>query len=105
PTSAPRVSAEVALAPPEEETRVVTMRVRTRAAHRVELMGDPTQWEPVALTRGPDGAWLFRARLRPGAYQVMVRVDGGPWSPLPGVPRVEDEAGVAGVVVVPGAPL
>lgn len=101
PASVSGVSAEVELAPPGEEARVVTVRVRARGARRVELMGDPTLWEPVALTRGPDGAWLFRARLQPGAHQVMVRVNGGPWSPLPGVPRVEDETGVAGVVVVP----
>ncbi|HUF27085.1 MAG TPA: glycogen-binding domain-containing protein [Gemmatimonadaceae bacterium] len=78
-----------------------TVRVREPRARRVELRGDFTDWNPVALRRAVDGTWQLQLRLAPGVYRVMIRVDDGPWRPPSGVPAVEDEFGnMVGMIVV-----
>jgi hypothetical protein len=87
------------------------LRVLVPGARRVELMGDFTDWTPVALTplgrraggRGSDGddVWLAELVIAPGVHRVNVRVDGGPWRPPPGLSVVRDEfGGEVGLLVV-----
>lgn len=78
------------------------LRLRAAGATSVELMGDFTDWTPVALIQTEPGVWVARQPLPAGMYRVNVRVDGGAW----GVPRglrVErtDFGGMVGIVVVP----
>ncbi|MEO8451154.1 MAG: glycogen-binding domain-containing protein [Gemmatimonadota bacterium] len=79
-----------------------TVRVQVRGAQSVELMGDFTDWAPVALTRSGDGAWEIRLTVPPGVYRLNVRVDGGRWV-APAGTRLErtEFGGPVGVVVVP----
>ncbi len=72
---------------------VVRIRVRTTGARRVDLMGDPTTWEPVALERAGDGWWSVLLAAASGVLEVVVRVDGGAWLVPPGLPVVVDEFG------------
>ncbi|HEX9895972.1 MAG TPA: glycogen-binding domain-containing protein, partial [Gemmatimonadales bacterium] len=68
----------------------------------VELMGDFTDWEPVAMLPDSPGWWTLSRTLAPGIYRVNVRVDGGPWRVPPGIPAEDDDlGGKAGVLLVP----
>jgi hypothetical protein len=76
--------------------------LRLPDARQVELSGEFTHWQPVKLVRAPDGRWVVRLRVAPGAYRMNVRVDGGRWQAPPGTtPIADDFGGSAGVVVVP----
>lgn len=88
-----------------------TLRVRVPGAHRVELMGDFTDWTPVPLTRvavAPGGreapatdVWAVTVVLSPGVHRVNVRVDGGAWQAPPGLSAVHDDfGGSVGLLVV-----
>lgn len=76
--------------------------VREPAASTVEIMADFTQWQPVALTKKADGNWIIACAIAPGIHRVSLRVDAGPWTVPPNLPRVEDEfGGEAGILIVP----
>jgi hypothetical protein len=77
------------------------LRVHAPGASSVELMGDFTDWQPVALTYTGAGAWEIRLPLTPGVHRVNIRVDGGAWSVPAGARREASEfGGVVGVIVV-----
>jgi len=77
------------------------IRVRVERAHRVEVRGDFTDWQAVALTAS-GGAWQVAVPLRPGPHLVEVRADGGPWLVPAGATPISDEfGGQAGLIVVP----
>jgi hypothetical protein len=69
------------------------LALRAPGAERVEVMGDFTRWEPVALTRDARGRWQVVLPIPSGARRFNVRVDGGPWTVPAGVAVVEDDFG------------
>ena len=76
--------------------------VHQRMASRVEVVGDFTDWQPVAMTNMPNGEWRIERNIAPGPHRVAIRVDGGPWRVPPNLPRVEDDfGGEVGIVIVP----
>lgn len=78
-----------------------TIRVYAPGARTVELMGDFTDWQPVALMRGDVGAWETRLPLAAGVHRVNVRIDGGGWIvPAGARPESSEFGGQVGVVVV-----
>jgi hypothetical protein len=83
--------------------RMVRVRVPNEGTTSVELMGDFTEWEPVALLRdATTGEWVARLRIASGSHRLNVRIDGGAWQVPSNVARVTDEfSGVVGVVIVP----
>lgn len=78
-----------------------TLRVRAPHARRVEIMGDFTNWTSAELVEASGGWWSTVISITPGARQMNVRLDGGPWV-VPGGSVVEtDEFGApVGVVIV-----
>jgi hypothetical protein len=75
--------------------------VRAPGALLVEVMGDFTDWQAVALTRTGD-VWRLEAHLAPGLRRLNVRVDGGAWSVPAGATLTHDEFGATvGTIVVP----
>jgi Glycogen recognition site of AMP-activated protein kinase len=67
----------------------------------VEIAGDFSDWQPVALIRRRDGAWSLPPALPPGVYRFMIRVDGAEWRPAAGLPRLKDDfGGEVGVVTI-----
>ncbi len=69
-------------------------------AGRVELAGDFTDWEPVALRR-EGGRWTLELALEPGVHRLNVRVDGGEWGVPPSLTAVDDGfGGRVGLLVV-----
>ena len=78
------------------------LRVHVRGASSVELMGDFTDWQPVALTRTSATTWEIQLPVDRGVHRVNVRVDDSPWLVPRGTRLEETEfGGAAGVVVVP----
>ncbi len=79
-----------------------TIRVRAPRASSVELAGDVTNWEPLALTPIGDGWWVITVSAPSGIHQVGFRLDGGRWLSPPGTVAVTDEfGGAAGMWEVP----
>jgi Carbohydrate-binding module 48 (Isoamylase N-terminal domain). len=77
------------------------VRVHAPHAMSVELAGDFTDWEPVALRRGDDDEWSAVIVIPKGTHRVNLRVDGGPWGVPPGIPALNDDfGGVVGVLVI-----
>ena len=70
-----------------EDWYVVHVRA---AAGGVEVMGDFSAWEPLALRRVNGARWALAVRMEPGVHQIQVRVDGGAWSPPAGLPTASD---------------
>jgi len=77
------------------------IEIRVDSASRVEIMGDFTNWSPIALER-VGRAWRVERPIPPGPHRVATRVDGGPWIVPVNLPRVEDDlAGPVGIITVP----
>ena len=76
--------------------------VRVLGAQRVEIMGDFTDWQPLALAVSGQGRYSYALGLPSGIHRFNLRVDGGPWGAPRGASVAADEfGGVAAVVVVP----
>ena len=86
------------------EPDVYLVRLRVSGARRVELKGDLTDWEIVALrraTQDPD-VWEATFHKPAGIYHVNIRVDGGEWVVPPGLVAVPDRfGGTVGVLDFP----
>jgi hypothetical protein len=77
------------------------LRLRASGAARMEVTGDLTGWEPVAMRAGPDGWWSIVLDGAPGTYELTVRRDGGAWVVPPGLLERRDEfGGVAGSITL-----
>jgi len=83
-----------------DSLRVVT--VHQASAVSVEIMGDFTDWEPVAMMSMPNGEWQVERVIAPGPHRVAIRVDGGAWHVPSNLPHVADDfGGEVGIVIVP----
>ena len=75
------------------------IRVHAPGAQIVELMGDFTAWQPIALTPAANGWWTTMLAIEPRVYQLNVRVNGDAWDVPAGVLETVDEFGArVGVV-------
>jgi len=71
-------------------------------ASRVEVMGDFTDWRPVALAPSGVGRYQYGFPRPPGLLRFNLRLDGGAWGVPPGAGRAPDEfGGSVGVLIVP----
>ena len=78
------------------------LRVHVRGVQSVELMGDFTDWQSVALTRIGADIWEIRLTVAPGVHRLNIRIDGGPWLVPQGTRLEETEfGGAVGIVVIP----
>jgi hypothetical protein len=78
-----------------------TIRIHAPEARVVELMGDFTAWQAVALRPGPNGWWAVTIPISPGTYQLNVRVNGGAWDvPVGAIVTVDEFGARVGVVDV-----
>jgi hypothetical protein len=120
PRPQPRVAAVPQIAPPPapgagEPARLADARVTVEqldglpilvvhvsGARRVEVMGDFTDWQPVALTAAGSGRFQYALSLPSGMLRFNLRLDGGPWGVPAGAGAAPDEfGGSVGVLVVP----
>jgi hypothetical protein len=71
-------------------------------ATALDVMGDFTDWQPVALTHRQRHEWSITLPIVPGRHRLNVRIDGGAWGIPAGVtPADDDFEGLVGTVVVP----
>lgn len=76
--------------------------VRAAAAATVEVAGDFTDWQPVALRRTGADVWEAVLQIPRGVHRVNLRIDGGRWTAPAGTAHAEDEFGSeVGIVAVP----
>jgi hypothetical protein len=95
----PAATAALSLARRGED---VTIELRAPGAERVEIAGDFSHWNTLALEHTGGDRWSVTLPLRAGVYRMNVRVDEGEWTPPPGATRMVDAyEGTVGVVVVP----
>jgi 1,4-alpha-glucan branching enzyme len=79
----------------------VTLRVNAPGAHSVEINADFTNWTPVKLAPAGDDWWTSTLPLKPGKYQMNLRVNGGDWTVPPGLLSMVDEfGGTVGLLVL-----
>lgn len=79
----------------------VRLRFELPGARSAAVMGDFTDWEPVALHRTPDGRWALVVRLDAGVHRINLRTDGGTWRAPPTLTSVPDGfGGRVGLLVV-----
>ena len=75
------------------DATTVEIRVRVPGASSVEVQGDPTGWAAVPLRAASDGWWVGRLPVTRSIFELVLRVDGGPWLVPPGAEPVTDEFG------------
>ena len=80
----------------------VRLRVNAPMASVVEVSGDFTNWVPLGLERAKDEGWWSKTLLlRPGKYQMNLRLNGGQWIVPPGLLSMVDEfGGSVGLLVI-----
>lgn len=82
-------------------TGAVIFRVSAPGARLVEINGDFTNWTPIQLSPAEGGWWSTTRAIRPGKYQMNIRIDGGQWIVPPGLLAMADEfGGIVGLLVV-----
>ena len=80
------------------------LRLRLPSARTVEIKGDLTDWQVVALRRADGSAtdWEVLLDSPAGLYHVNVRIDGGDWRVPAGLPAVPDRfGGTTGLLDLP----
>jgi hypothetical protein len=82
-------------------TSLQRLQVHIIGVETVELMGDFTDWQPVAMVQRGRDLWEALVPVAPGVHQLDVRVDNGKWLPPPGTPTMRDGFnGEVGVLVI-----
>jgi hypothetical protein len=77
------------------------LALRVPGARSVEIMGDFTDWTPVALARDDAGRWVVSLSIPSGSHRMNMRVDGGAWRVPPGLAPVNDDFnGTTGILIV-----
>jgi hypothetical protein len=69
------------------------LRARLHGVGTVAVRGDFTGWEPVRAVRAGIGWWEATLRVGPGAHQIEVSLNGGPWQAPQGLPTTIGEYG------------
>ena len=77
------------------------LEIRGARGTRVEVMGDFTDWAPVALELVGD-VWRLERSVTPGLHRIALRIDGGDWIAPANIPHATDDlGGVVGLITVP----
>ena len=85
-----------------DRSRPVRLVVHVADAIRVEVAGDFTDWQPLALSRAGGGIWEVVLPITSGVHRIDVRIDGAAWIVPAGATRAPDDyGGDVGIFVVP----
>ena len=80
----------------------VRLVVYAAGASRVDLAGDFTDWQPVALRQSGDDAWEAVLPIASGVHRLNIRIDDQKWTAPAGTTRLTDEfGGEVGIVTIP----
>ena len=81
---------------------LVRLVVHAAGATHVELAGDFTDWQPLALVGRGNGVWESVLQIPSGLHRVNVRIDGAGWVAPAGITWAADEYGSeVGIFAVP----
>ncbi|HVX40821.1 MAG TPA: glycogen-binding domain-containing protein [Gemmatimonadaceae bacterium] len=69
------------------------LAIRAQSATRVDVLGDFTNWHPIAARRADNGVWYVDLRIPPGQYRYSFRVDGATWAIPEGAAPADDDFG------------
>lgn len=81
----------------------VRFEATATGAKQVDIAGDFTGWEPVAMKEDPThpGSWSVALPVQRGKYQMNIRINGDRWTVPPGLLPLSDEfGGNVGLLVV-----
>jgi hypothetical protein len=78
---------------PAPASGLTRLAIRDDGAQRVEVLGDFTNWKPIATTRASNGVWFVDLRIPPGQYRYAFRVNGTTWKVPDGAPAADDDFG------------
>jgi hypothetical protein len=99
PTTLPPDAPVISLAAAAFGVRALT--IHAPGAASVELAGDFTDWQPVALRPVGRDTWRLDLALAPGIHRLNVRIDGGAWTvPRGATPQADEFGSTVGLVVV-----
>ena len=62
------------------------IEIRGVSASRIDVMGDFTDWAPIALEALGD-VWRLEREISPGLHRIAIRLDGGEWIAPANLPR------------------
>ncbi|HVH67459.1 MAG TPA: glycogen-binding domain-containing protein [Gemmatimonadales bacterium] len=80
----------------------VRLLLHAAGATHVDLAGDFTDWQAVALRPTGDDVWEATLPIASGLHRLNIRIDAGRWTAPAGTTRVTDEfGGEVGMVTVP----
>ena len=80
----------------------VRLVVHAPDAKRVEVTGDFTDWQSLALRPAGGGLWEVVLPITSGVHRIDVRIDGAAWIVPAGTTRAPDDyGGDVGIFVVP----
>jgi len=80
----------------------VRLLVHVADATQVEVVGDFTDWQPLALRPAGGGLWEVVLPLTSGVHRIDIRIDGAAWIVPAGTTRAPDDyGGEVGIFVVP----
>jgi hypothetical protein len=82
------------------------LALRAPRASRVDVVGDFTNWKPIAARRasGDAAMWFIDLRIPPGQYRYAFRIDGTTWRVPDGATAVDDGFGGKSAWLVVSAP-
>jgi len=63
----------------------VAIHVECHDARTLEVRGDLTEWEPVAMQRITGAWWELVVAAEPGVHSIQLRIDRGAWAAPPGL--------------------
>lgn len=78
---------------PAPSTGMTRLAIRAASATRVDVLGDFTNWHPIAAHRAENGVWYVDLRIPPGQYRYSFRVDGTTWAIPEGAAKADDDFG------------
>ena len=85
-----------------DRSRPVRLVVHVADATRVEVAGDFTDWQPLALNRTGGDLWEVVLPITSGVHRIDIRIDGAAWMVPAGTTRAPDDyGGDVGIFVVP----
>jgi len=69
------------------------LSIRADDATRVDVVGDFTDWKPIAAQRAANGIWYIDLKIPAGQYRYAFRIDGKDWRVPEGAASTDDGFG------------
>ena len=78
---------------PAPSSGMTRLAIRAESATRVDVLGDFTNWHPIAAHRAANGVWYVDLRIPAGQYRYSFHIDGTTWAIPEGAAQADDDFG------------